>query len=73
LAIQLALDWLTSLRRMSKLSKQSRSLSRHNEDVADALRRIRLDTNLSTEDIREALDEVLSMVSDPAQNVVACD
>lgn len=58
---------------MSKLSKQSRSLSRHNEDVADALRRIRLDTNLSTEDIREALDEVLSMVSDPAQNVVACD
>lgn len=73
MAIQLALDWLTSLRRMSKLSKQSRSLSRHNEDVADALRRIRLDTNLSTEDIREALDEVLSMVSDPAQNVVACD
>ena len=58
---------------MSKLSKQSRSLSRHNEDVADALRRIRLDTNLSTEDIREALDEVLSMVSDRAQNVVACD
>ena len=55
------------------MSKQSRSLSRHNEDVADALRRIRLDTNLSTEDIREALDEVLSMVSDRAQNVVACD
>lgn len=48
------------------MSKQSRSLSRHNEDVADALRRIRLDTNLSTEDIREALDEVLSMAPRPA-------
>lgn len=53
------------------MSKQSRSLSRHNEEVTDALRRIRLDTNLSTEDMRVALDEILSMVSVPAQNLVA--
>lgn len=50
---------------MTKLSKESISLSRHNEDVADALRRIRLDTSLSTEDIKVAIDEVLSMAPQP--------
>ncbi|KAK0111791.1 hypothetical protein ONS96_001059 [Cadophora gregata f. sp. sojae] len=52
-------------KRMTKLSKESVSLSRHNEDVAEALRRIRLDTNLSTEDIMTAIDGVLLMAPHP--------
>ncbi|KAG4427952.1 hypothetical protein IFR05_016565 [Cadophora sp. M221] len=51
--------------RMTKLSKDSISLSRHNEDVVDTLRRIRLDDNLSTEEIRVAIDGVLSMAPIP--------
>jgi hypothetical protein len=54
---------LTEDRRMSKLSKETDVLTQHNTDVADALRRIRLDTDLSTDDIRAKIDEVLAMVS----------
>ncbi|KAH9214215.1 fungal-specific transcription factor domain-containing protein [Leptodontidium sp. 2 PMI_412] len=52
-------------KRMAKLSKKSVSLSRHNDDVTEALRRIRLDTKLSSEDIRAALDGVISMAPAP--------
>ncbi|KAH7317930.1 fungal-specific transcription factor domain-containing protein [Rhexocercosporidium sp. MPI-PUGE-AT-0058] len=52
-------------KRMTRLSRESISLSRHNDDVTEALRRIRLDTNLSSEDIRAALDEVISMAPTP--------
>ncbi|KAL2065211.1 hypothetical protein VTL71DRAFT_2880 [Oculimacula yallundae] len=52
-------------KRMTTLSRESISLSRHMEDVTEALRRIRLDTKLSTEDIRSALDEVISMTPTP--------
>lgn len=55
-------DELTCCRKLSKLSKESISLNQHNYDVTEALRRIRLDTKLSTEDIRAALDDVISMV-----------
>jgi Fungal Zn(2)-Cys(6) binuclear cluster domain len=54
---------LTDDRQMSKLSKETDSLSQHNADVTEALRRIRLDTHLSTDDMRAAIDEVLAMVS----------
>ena len=47
---------------MSKLSKETNTLSRHNSDVADALRRIRLDDSLSREGMRAAIDNVLAMV-----------
>ncbi|CZT11075.1 uncharacterized protein RCO7_10158 [Rhynchosporium graminicola] len=52
-------------KRLTKLSRESISLSRHNDDVIDALRRIRLDSKLSTEDIRSALDDVISMTPTP--------
>lgn len=48
---------------MSKLSKETDILAQHNIDVAEALRRIRLDTHLSTDDMRAAIDEVIAMVS----------
>jgi hypothetical protein len=54
---------LTEDRRMSKLSKETNSLTQHNTDVTEALRRIRLDAHLSTDDMRAAIDEVLAMVS----------
>ncbi len=55
-------DELTHGRTLSKLSKESVSMNQHSYDVTEALRRIRLDTKLSTEDIRAALDNVISMV-----------
>ena len=48
---------------MSKLSKKTDVLTQHNTEVTEALRRIRLDTHLSTDDMRAAIDEVLAMVS----------
>jgi ribosome-associated translation inhibitor RaiA len=48
---------------MSKLSKETDVLYQHNIEVTEALRRIRLDTHLSTDDMRAAIDEVLAMVS----------
>jgi hypothetical protein len=54
---------LTNDRRMSKLSKETNVLTQHNTEVAEALRRIRLDVLLSTDDMRAAIDEVLAMVS----------
>jgi len=48
---------------MSKLSKETDVLTQHNTEVTEALRRIRLDTHLSTDDMRAAIDEVLAMVS----------
>ena len=61
----IVLDRLFSLilrRRVSKLSKETDSLSQHNSDVTEALRRIRLNESLTPEDMRSALDEVLAMV-----------
>jgi hypothetical protein len=54
---------LTACRQMSKLSKETDVLTQHNNDITLALRRIRLDTHLSTDDMRAAIDEVLAMVS----------
>ena len=54
---------LTNDRQMSKLSKETDVLTQHNTEVTEALRRIRLDTHLSTDDMRAAIDEVLAMVS----------
>jgi hypothetical protein len=54
---------LTNDRQMSKLSKETDVLYQHNTEVTEALRRIRLDTHLSTDDMRAAIDEVLAMVS----------
>jgi hypothetical protein len=48
---------------MSKLSKVTDSLTKHNTDVTEALRRIRLDSHLSSDDMRAAIDEVIAMVS----------
>lgn len=53
---------LTRCRRVSKLSKETDSLSQHNFDVSEALRRIRLDESLTPDDMRSALDQVLAMV-----------
>lgn len=56
------LQELTGDRRMSKLDRATNSLTQHNFDVTEALRRIRLDTHLSSDDMRAALDEVIAMV-----------
>jgi hypothetical protein len=62
---------LTDDRRMSKLDRATNSLSQHNLDVTEALRRIRLDTHLSSDDMRAALDEVIAMVSvQPIPNTI---
>jgi hypothetical protein len=62
---------LTGDRRMSKLDRATNSLSQHNFDVTEALRRIRLDTHLSSDDMRAALDEVIAMVSvQPIPNTI---
>jgi hypothetical protein len=54
---------LTGDRQMSKLSKETDVLTQHNTEVTEALRRIRFDTQLSMDDMRAAIDEVLAMVS----------
>jgi hypothetical protein len=54
---------LTSNRMMSKLTRESISLNQHNTDVTDALRRIQLDTSLSHQGLRAAIDGVIAMVS----------
>jgi len=48
---------------MSKLSKETNILTQHNAEITEALRRIRLDTHLTSDDMRAAIDEVLAMVS----------
>ncbi|KAE9370837.1 hypothetical protein N431DRAFT_510204 [Stipitochalara longipes BDJ] len=52
-------------KQMSKLSKKTDVLTQHNTEVTEALRRIRLDTHLSTDDMRAAIDEVLAMTPNP--------
>jgi len=47
---------------VSKLSRETDSLSQHNYDVTEALRRIRLDESLTPDGMRSAIDEVLAMV-----------
>jgi len=55
--------WVLILsRRVSKLSRETDSLSQHNYDVTEALRRIRLDESLTPDGMRSAIDEVLAMV-----------
>jgi hypothetical protein len=48
---------------MTKLNKDAHSLSQYTESITEALKRIRLDDNLSKEGIQAALDDVLAMVS----------
>jgi hypothetical protein len=48
---------------MSKLTKETDILTQLNAEVIEALRRIRLDTHLTSDDMRAAIDEVLAMVS----------
>ena len=58
------ISWrLTGSRMMSKLTRESVLLNQHNIDVTDALRRIQLDTSLSHQGLRAAIDEVIAMVS----------
>ncbi|KAJ5040634.1 uncharacterized protein L3040_006283 [Drepanopeziza brunnea f. sp. 'multigermtubi'] len=52
-------------KRLTKLSKKTISLNQHALDVTEALRRIRLDTSLSMEDMRAAIDHVLTMAPAP--------
>lgn len=47
---------------MVKLSHEAVSLAQHQNDVTDALRKIRLDETMSKEDIRAAIDDILAMV-----------
>ena len=48
---------------MSKLSRATDSLTQHQNEVIEALRRIRLDMHLSSDGMRAAIDEVIAMVS----------
>jgi hypothetical protein len=48
---------------MTQLSQESASLSQHNMSVTEALRSIQLDTSLSHQGLRAAIDGVLAMVS----------
>ncbi|PVH76575.1 hypothetical protein DL98DRAFT_535505, partial [Cadophora sp. DSE1049] len=45
------------------LSRESNSLSRHFNAVTDALHRIKFDINLSSDDMRAAIDDVLQMLT----------
>lgn len=61
---------LTNHRRLTNLSREAISLHQHALEVADALRRIRLDTSLSMEAMRAAIDDILDMVrrfADPCE------
>lgn len=49
-------------RRLTQLGIETDSLTQHTLEVADAIRRIRLDVTLSSDDIRARLDQVLAMV-----------
>ncbi|KAF8846750.1 hypothetical protein BDZ45DRAFT_755662 [Acephala macrosclerotiorum] len=58
-------------KKLSKLSKETATLSQYNSDILNALRRIRLDTSLNEDGIRTAMDEILLMTPTPAsQNEV---
>jgi hypothetical protein len=50
---------------MTRLSKETNTLVQHQSDVTEALTRIRLDTNLTSDGMRAAIDDVLAMVSEP--------
>jgi hypothetical protein len=47
---------------LSKLNQESLSLTQHNMSVTEALRRIQLDTTLSHQGLRAAIDGVIAMV-----------
>ncbi|PVH70541.1 hypothetical protein DL98DRAFT_504521, partial [Cadophora sp. DSE1049] len=68
LAIRLALSWLTSCRRLVMFNRKSTSLSRHFNDVTNALHRIKLDIKLSSDDMRAAIDDVLHMAPTPVSS-----
>jgi len=53
---------LTFHRRMTNLSRKSNSLYQHSSNVADALSQIQHNANLSMDEIRAAIDHILSMV-----------
>lgn len=48
---------------MKKLNKEAISLNQYSADVTEALQRIQLDTSLSHQGLRDAIDDVLAMVS----------
>ncbi|KAH8599226.1 fungal-specific transcription factor domain-containing protein [Bisporella sp. PMI_857] len=48
-------------KRLSKLSKETDSLSQHNNEVAEALRRMRFDETLTSDAMRSLLDDILAM------------
>jgi hypothetical protein len=48
---------------MSKLSKETDILTQRNAEVTEALRRIRLNPHMTSDDMRAAIDEVLAIVS----------
>ena len=53
---------LIYLREISKLRKDLDSLCQYHLDVVEALHRIRFNKNLTSLEVRAALDEVLTMV-----------
>jgi hypothetical protein len=54
------------------MSKETDVLSQHNSDVTEALRKIRLDSSLSRDALRSAIDDVLAMVSCICPKVTPC-
>jgi hypothetical protein len=48
---------------MTKLTRESASLNQHNTEITEALRRVQLDTSLSTEGLRAAIDDIIAMVT----------
>ncbi|KUJ14533.1 uncharacterized protein LY89DRAFT_752603 [Mollisia scopiformis] len=48
-------------KKLSQLSNEANTLNQHNLDIIEALRRIQLNTTLSSESMRTAINEVLSM------------
>jgi hypothetical protein len=53
---------LTLARKMSRLSRETGMLSKQNQDLTEALRRIQLNRSLSADGMRAAIQEVLTKV-----------
>ena len=48
---------------MTALSRESGYLAQHQSEVIDALKQIKINTDLSSDELRAAIGDVLAMVS----------
>lgn len=50
------------IRKLSESIQEANSMTQHNNEILEALRRIRQDTSLSLDSTRTAIDDILSTV-----------